>query len=192
MYRGAAQRAIDGRTGDIHLEKIPTPSLPGKNSIIDRSARIYPTAKITDNCECQIAFRCLIGDYAFISVSKLIMEEGAQIAPHAILSGGGTVIMRRHSCVGFGTQLITGTDTPEAEYMSEAGPPDKRKIIRGTITLGERAYVGSGAIVCVSKRDSQIIIGDRTVVGALTYIDRSLDKGLIVHPTQILQIKARV
>jgi len=159
--------------------------------------KVFKTAKIvrrfkTGPAEIEIGENCLIGDFAFIAVKKLEMEYGSQIAPHAILSGGGEVRLGMFSVVGFGTQLITGTDTPEGEYMCEAAPIEKRHVVRGKIVLEEGAYLGSGSIVCVTAENPEIFIGEDAVVGAFSYIDHSISPNMIVHPKQELIWRRRV
>jgi acetyltransferase-like isoleucine patch superfamily enzyme len=164
---------------------------------VGNGSHIYETAKIAQamrsgQCEIEIGDDCLVGDFVFIALRKLTMKHGSQIAPHAILSGGGEVEMGEYSAVGFGAQLITGTDTPEGEFMCEAAPPERRLVIRGRIILEDGAYVGSGAIICVRHPwDHEIVIGRRSVVGAMSYIDKSVPPDMIVHPKQELTMRRR-
>ena len=155
---------------------------------------IYSTAKIVqigDYSKFVINDKTIIGDYAFIALNEFYMHHGAQIAPHACLSGGGKIVMFSNSVVGFGAQLITGTDTPKGKFMCEAASDKERKVIRGSITLKPGAYVGSGAIICVSSKKQDIIIGHNSVVGAGTYLDESVPDNTIVHPVQNLLWSAR-
>ncbi len=159
---------------------------------VGQGSKIYETAKIVqEGQQIEIGENCLVGDFSFIAVKKLVMMDGSEIAPHAIISGGGEAIMGRYSIVDFGAHLITGTDTPSARFMSGAAPPEKRRIIRGSITLGEGSYVGSGSIVCVSRKCSHIKIGDYAVVGAMSYIDENVPPYTIVHSHQTKKIKER-
>lgn len=150
---------------------------------IDASSKIYETAKIViKDHEISIGKNCLIGDFAFVAARKLVMEEGSQISPHAIIGGGGEIHLGKFSVVGFGAILIPATDSPIAKYMCEARSENERQIIRGSIKLGEGAYVGSGAIICVSRKCPNIEIGDYAVIGALSYIDKSVPANTIIHP----------
>jgi len=151
---------------------------------IPLTSKIYPTAKVLsdENHILEMGENCFIGDHACVYARKLVMGNGSQINPHAIIGGGGTVILGEKSVVGFGAKLFPATDTPEGKYMCESAPDDERMVIRGSIELGEGAYVGAGAVICVSKRCPNIFIGDHAVIGALSYIDRSIVVGLIIHP----------
>lgn len=149
---------------------------------IGHGSKIYDTARVLEyNRVVEIGVDCIIGDLAFVAARKLVMEDGSQISPHAIIGGGGDVILGKYSVVGFGAMLLPATDSPSAKYMCEAAPLEDREIIRGSITLGEGAYVGAGAVICVSKKHPNITIGDYSVVGSLSYIDKSFPANIVVH-----------
>lgn len=153
---------------------------------------IYETAKITKETKTFLSTNNIIGDFVFVHLKDLTMCIGAQIAPHAMLSGGGTVFMGEYSVIGFGAHLITGTDTPKGKYMCEAAKPEERHVVRGKIILKKGAYIGSNAIICVTEEHPEITIGENSVIGAFSYIDRSILDNRIVHPKQTLVVKRRV
>jgi galactoside O-acetyltransferase len=160
--------------------------------IIGDGSKIYPTAKIVEEGrEIIIGRNCFIGDFAFVAARKLVMEDGSQISPHAIISGGGEVYLGKFSVIGFNAVLIPATDSPTAKYMCESKPEEERQIIRGSIRIGEGAYIGSGAVICVSKKSPNIEIGDYAVIGALSYIDKSIPPNTVVHPLIKYQTKVR-
>ena len=159
---------------------------------IGRRSKIYNTARVLkDDRFVQIGDDCMIGDLAFVAARKLVMDDGSQISPHAIIGGGGTVILGKYSVVGFRATLLPATDSTSAKYMCEAKSEEDRKIIRGSITLGEGAYVGVGAVICVSEKCPHIIIGDFSVVGALLYLDESIPSHTVVHPKKNHVVKRR-
>ena len=150
---------------------------------IGKGSKIYETAKIVEEGhEIIIGENCLIGDFAFVAARKLTMEDGSQISPHAIIGGGGEVRLGRFTVVGFGAMLLPATDSPSGKYMCDAKPEQERKIIRGSIVLEEGAYIGSGAVVCINAKHSDITVGKNAVVGALSYIDKSIPADTIIHP----------
>jgi len=144
--------------------------------------KIYEPVVILDDekHEVIIGKNCIIGQFAFIAARKLVMEDGVEICAHAILSGGGNITLGKYSTVTFGAKLIPSTFSTEGKYMND-NVPEKSKAIRGSITLGEGAYIGAGAVVCVSEKCPHIKIGDYAVVGALTYLDHSLPAHTIIH-----------
>ena len=163
---------------------------------VGEGTRIYETAKIatkfrTGEAEIDIGDNCLIGDFTFVAVRLLKMQYGSQIAPHAMLSGGGFVLMGKFSVVGFGAHLITGSDTVKGKYMCEAAPAEDRHIVRGGIILEEGAYLGANVVVCVTEKNPIIVIGAHSVVGAMSYIDKWVPPNTIIYPKQALITKPR-
>ncbi len=163
---------------------------------IGDGSKIYETAKIVDSgswgsAEIEIGKNCLICDFTFIGVKKLIMREGSQIGLYASIHGGGEVTLGKYSVVGYGVRLISGSDSTSAKYMCDAAQPSEREVLIGSITLGEGAYIGTGAVICVSKKCPDIEIGDFSVVGALSYIDSSVPNRTIIHPRKDYVIKKR-
>ena len=154
---------------------------------IHPKAKIFNTAKIVrQHHSIIVEADCTIGDFAFIAARNFWMMYGSQVGMHAVIGGGGDVVLKRFSVVGSNATLIPATESPKAEYMCEAGPPDGRKVIRGSICIGEKAYIGAGATICVSEDDPDIEIGDRVIIGAGSYIDKSIPNDRMVYPKQTL------
>lgn len=153
---------------------------------IDKTAKIWePTIILKSNRDIQIGANCRIGQFCFIAANKLVMEEGAEISPLAVLGGGGDIHMCRFSTVDYGAKLIPATFTTKGEYMNDAmAHIDESKVdtIRGSITLEEGAVVATNAVVTVSKKCKDVVIGKRSVVGALSFIDESVPPNTVVHP----------
>lgn len=150
---------------------------------VGAGTKIYTTAKIVEEGhEISIGQNCLIGDFAFIAARVLVMDDMSQISPHAVIVGGGEVRLGKCSVIGFGAILIPATDSPSGRFMCEAKPEEERDIVRGSITLGQGAYVGSGAVICISKKCPNIKIGENAIVGALSYIDESVAPNTITRP----------
>ena len=140
-----------------------------------------------DNHKIIIGNDCRIGQFSIISPRRLVMENGVEIANLVVLSGGGHIIIGKYSTISYGAKLIPATLTTRGEYMSDI-ISEKSEIIRGSIRIGEGAYIGAGAVICVSKKCPHIVIGDHAVIGALTYIDRSIPSNMIVHTKRELEM----
>jgi serine O-acetyltransferase len=161
---------------------------------IGEQTKIYEPTTILDGPEhdVQIGNKCAIGQYAFIAARKLVMEDGAEIGPGSIIGGGGDVTLREYSTLAYGVKLIPSTFTTAGEYMNDSifrNKPQSTNIIRGSIVIGKGAYIGSGAVVCISKTNLNINIGDFSVIGALTYIDKDVPSNTVVHANQVLNIR---
>ena len=135
---------------------------------------IYKTALITPETAVQLGKDAWIGDFAFVNLRKLTLGRGSQVNPFASLTGGGEVKIGDYSVIGYGVRVIAGTDTPRGKYMADRAPEHERKIVRGTIEIGSNCFIGANSVVCVSHMNPNIVIGDGTVIGALSYVDRSV------------------
>lgn len=159
---------------------------------VGKDSKIYETAKIVqEGHEITIGNNCLIGDFAFVAARKFTMEDGSQISPHAIIGGGGEVHLGKFAVVGFGAMLLSATDSPAAKYMCEAKSEEERRITRGSIKVEQGAYIGSGAVICVSEKHPKITIGKDAVIGALSYIDKSIPSNTIIHPAMKYHKRSR-
>lgn len=153
---------------------------------IHASAKIWqPTTILEANRKIDIGAHCRIGQFCFIAPRTLVMEEGAEISPLAVLGGGGDIYMCKYSVVDYGAKLIPATFTTEGEYMNDAimqEDASKVNIIRGSIKLEEGAVIATNAVVTVSKKCKNIVIGKNSVVGALSFIDESVPPNTIIYP----------
>lgn len=140
----------------------------------------------------QIGNNCVIGQFSFIAARKFIMEDGSEISPGCIIGGGGDVTLMESSTLAYGVKLIPATFTTKGEYMNDhIRGYESVDMIRGSIVIGKGAYIGSGAVICVSEKNLDIRIGDFAVIGALTYIDKDVPPDTIVHARQTLEQRRR-
>lgn len=132
-----------------------------------------------------------IGDYVFAYLKSLKMGRGSQINAFSSLTGYGIVEIGEYSVIAYGVRLITGTDSPRGRFVADAVPESNRHVIRGSIKIGKNCFIGSNAVVCVSERCKDIVIGDNAVIGSLTYVDKSLLPNTIILPKQEVKKKRR-
>lgn len=159
---------------------------------VGRGTVIYQPVTILDDAKhvVQIGNNCRIGQYTFIGARKFVMKEGAEICPCAVIAGGGDVTLNEFSTVNFHCTLIPSTFTTEGEFMNDV-VAEKTVSVRGSITVGKGAYIGSNAVICVSEKNPHIHIGDRAVIGAQSYVDHDVEANTIVHPKIIYDVKKR-
>ena len=158
----------------------------GRGTIIYQPVTILKDAKHI----VQIRNNCRIGQYTFIGARKFVMKEGAEICPCAVIAGGGDVTLNEFSTVNFHCTLIPSTFTTEGEFMNDV-VAEKTVSVRGSITVGKGAYIGSNAVICVSEKNPHIHIGDRAVIGAQSYVDHDVEASTIVHPKIVYDVKKR-
>lgn len=135
---------------------------------------IYKTAKVTPQTKLELAEDAWIGDFVFVHLERLFLGKGSQVGAFASLTGGGTVEVGEYTTIGNGVRVIAGTDSTEGGYMADKAPASERKIIRGTIRIGDGCFIGANSVICVSKDSRNLQIGDNAVVGALSYVDRNI------------------
>jgi UDP-3-O-[3-hydroxymyristoyl] glucosamine N-acyltransferase len=150
---------------------------------VGHGAIIYQPVSIVDDNKHRtvIGKNCRIGQFTFIGARNLTMKEGAEICPCVVIAGGGDVTLREFSTINFHCTLIPSTFTTDGEYMNDV-VPEKSISVRGSIDVGKGAYIGSNAVICVSKKHPHIHIGDHSVIGAMSYIDHNVEADTIVHP----------
>ena len=159
---------------------------------LGQGAIIYQPVSIVDDSRhiVDIGKNCRIGQFTFIGARNLTMKEGAEIGPCVVIAGGGNVIMREHSTVNYHCTIIPGTFATEGEYMNDV-VYDKSVSVEGSIEIVAGAYIGSNAVICVSKKNPHIRIGDNAVVGALSYVDHDVEANTILHPKISYVLKKR-
>jgi galactoside O-acetyltransferase len=160
---------------------------------IGSGAVLYQPVSIVDDDKhfIDIGKNCRIGQFTFVGARQFTMKEGAEICPCAVIAGGGDVTMKEFSTLNFHCTLIPSTFTTEGEYMNDV-VVEKSTAVHGSIEIGKGAYIGSNAVICVSKKNPHIRIGDHAVVGALSYIDHDVEANTIIHPKTVSVTKRRV
>lgn len=160
---------------------------------VGQGAIIYQPISIVDDAKhfVDIGENCRIGQFTFIGARNLIMKKGAEIGACVVIAGGGDVTMEEFSTVNFHSTLIPSTFTTDGQFMNDVAA-DKSVAVRGSIRIGKGAYIGSNAVVCVSKKNPNIRIGDHAVIGALSYIDHDIEANTIVRPRTTFEMKKRI
>jgi len=139
-----------------------------------RRGLVYESARISPKTIVELSEDAWIGDFVFVSLEKLTLGRGSQVNPFASLTGGGKVEIGDYSVIGYGVRMISGTDTPEGRYMADRAPARDRRIVRGTVRIGNNCFIGANSVITVSMKNPNINIEDNVVVGALSYVDESV------------------
>jgi acetyltransferase-like isoleucine patch superfamily enzyme len=113
-----------------------------------------------------------IGDFVLIAQSKFTMSKGAQINSGAKIVGNGDFHMGAYSTVSYNVVILTSSDF--GKVMNDYAKPEERLVVRGSVSLGDRVFVGAGATISVTPKEPHIMIGDDTIIMANSYVDRSL------------------
>jgi len=150
------------------------------NSNFDTSAMIYSGARFRVNMTLIMEEDTFIGTNAVILVPKLTMKKGSQINAGAIIAGKDEVVLEENVVISYSCVLLTATDSPEGKFMNDASPEKDRIIKRGPILLRRNCFIGSLSLIMPN-----VTIGENTVVGAQSYVAKSLEADLVRIPSQI-------
>jgi acetyltransferase-like isoleucine patch superfamily enzyme len=152
---------------------------------------VYRTAKITSDTTVELTDNSWIGDFVFVNLRKLTLGKGSQVNAFASLTGGGEVHIGDYSVIGYGVRIISGTDTPEGKYMADRAPPTDRRVVRGSVRIGDNCFIGANSVISVSLRNTAIDVGNNAVIGALSYVDRDVPAGAVGWGTPFQTKKQR-
>lgn len=131
---------------------------------------VYPTAKITSAQTLTLGRNVTIGDFTFVnSGKKTSIKDGSQINVHAVIAGGGELVIGKHVTISYGALILTGTDTPEGRFMVDSLPDEYRVIKRGKTSIGNNVFVGANTIIMPN-----VVIEEGVVVRAFSYVDKWL------------------
>ncbi len=138
-------------------------------SRISQLSRIFPTARIAENIELQLAESSFIGDFTLITVPQLILGKGAQVNSGTRIVGRKPVQIGKDTTISYGCTLITSSDSTEALYMNDAAPLSKRILREGPIGIGDKCFIGAHSVIMPGV---QLVEG--SVVRAFSYVNTSL------------------
>lgn len=153
----------------------------GKNVLISRKASIYSPEKI------EIGDNVRVDDFALLS-GTIIIGNYVHIAAYAALFSGEKIIeLKDYVGVSSRSTIYSQTDDYSGEYMTNPTVPDKYKNVKKQeVVLEKHALVGASCVVLPG-----VVIGEGTSVGAMSLINKSLDKWSIYAGVPCKKIKNR-
>jgi acetyltransferase-like isoleucine patch superfamily enzyme len=115
---------------------------------------------------------CGFGEGSSVYDSALIIGDvrvgrNTWIGPGVILDGSGGLEIGDNCSICAGVQVYTHNTVEWATSMGE------RAAVRAPVRIGSGCYIGPQSVVSMG-----VEIGDRTVVGALSLVNRSLPAGV--------------
>jgi acetyltransferase-like isoleucine patch superfamily enzyme len=126
-----------------------------------------------------------IGDYTFINVKLLKMGRNCYIHPFTAIIGGGELILGDNVSIGYHSLIATATDTwKTGKHMSSALPENMRTVVRGKIIMEDDVWIGPHTTITVSPKNSTITMGKGAVIGAYSYIDKSIPSNRVIVPNK--------
>ena len=158
----------------------------GKNCLIFDGAKI-------GNSEClEMEDDVTIHDFVMLNAGKsTFIGRGSQINAGTVIAGGGVLNIGRYVTIGYNCTILSGTDTPLGKFMCDSKQASERHIVRGTIDIADRAFIGSNSLICVSRKNRIIRIGEGAVIGAGSRIFKDVEPNMIIIPKQEFLVKER-
>jgi len=161
---------------------------------IGEGTQIFEPVTIVHREEISIGKNCSIGQFCFIGGKDITIMDEVEICPQVTISGHGKVTIGKGATICYGARIIPSTMDRKFKYMNDLvrhKSPNLSDVISGSITIGEGAYIGSNAVICISKKHPNIIIGDFAIVGALSYVGKSMPKATIIHQKNKNKLRRR-
>jgi len=135
-------------------------------------AQIYPLAKIVKPEVVEIGQGSMIDDFTFINGGKGIrIGRYVHIACTSCIIGGGELIVGDYVVIGYGSKLVTGTDTYHGgKRMSTALPQAQRNVVQGRIIIEKDAFIATNVVVHPNVR-----IGEGAIIGSNSLVLKDVE-----------------
>ena len=109
------------------------------------------------------------------------------ISSYGLLSAGDGIELEDFTTVSHGARIYSRSDDYSGEHMTNPTVPEEYLAIeRGPVFVRKHAIVGTGCVVM-----PDLTIGDGAAVGALAFVNSSLDEWAIYGGCPAKQIKPR-
>jgi dTDP-4-amino-4,6-dideoxy-D-glucose acyltransferase len=119
-----------------------------------------------------------LGDHVRIDPFCVLSATGGveigdyvHLGSHCTLSGGGRAVLEDFSCLSHGMKLFLSRDDFSGAAMTNASVPSGlRNVITGDVRIKRHVVVGAGSVIM-----PDVTIGEGCAVGALSFVEASLD-----------------
>jgi acetyltransferase-like isoleucine patch superfamily enzyme len=156
----------------------------GDDVKISRNAIFYGAAFIS------IADKSRIDDFSIISASSTgEVQIGAYVhlGANVNLFGNSGIKIGDYSGISPGTRLFSESDNFSGDFLTNPTiQRNLRNVKSGSIELEQHSIIGSNCVVLPG-----VIVGEGTAVGALSLVDKSLDKWGIYAGVPARRLKNR-
>jgi len=134
--------------------------------------KIYPMAKIVNLEMVEIGEGSMIDDFTFINGGNGVkIGRYVHIACSACIIGGGELIVDDYAVIGYGSKIVTGTDTYYGgKRMSTALPVEQRNVLLGKVVIEKDAFIATNVVVHPNVR-----IGEGAVIGSNSLVLKDVE-----------------
>ena len=150
--------------------------------------RIYPLAKIAFPHVVELDDYCRIRDFVFMFGGMGVrIGKYTDMQPHAVIWGGGAIVIGDRVSVGPGTVLLTGVyGYKEGLKMVDGLPEGSTEALYGKLTIEDDVYIGAN---CTLMPD--ITIGEGAVIGAGSFVNKDVEPWTVVAGSPARKISIR-
>jgi galactoside O-acetyltransferase len=143
----------------------------------DRKSFIGEMSKIVNEKNLETGKNIGIDDFVLLNAGKKTkIGDNSCIHSGSRVIGGGSLVIGNNAVVTYNCVLVTGY--PEVtSHMSSRIPVEQKDTVRGTIVIGDEAFVGSNSVI---MPDTQI--GEGAVVAAMSYVDSDVPDWTVRYP----------
>lgn len=138
---------------------------------LGRNVLIHPTVVLVDCSAISIGDHVRIDPFCVLSAKQIEIGSYVGIASHSALLGRARVVMEDFSNTAPSAKILTSSDDFLGQSLVGASVPEVfRGAHHGDIVIRRHGIVGAGSVVLPG-----VTIGEGSVVGALSFVNRSLE-----------------
>ena len=118
--------------------------------------------------------------------ASAVVAPSARLAPGAVVMQGA--IVANEAGIGLGGLLNTGSILEHEAQLGDFGSLAPRAVTGGRVRIGARTAISIGAVI-----KHGLTIGDDTVIGGSSYVDRDIESEVVAYgvPARVVRVRAR-
>jgi len=118
--------------------------------------------------------------------ASAVIAPSARLAPGVVVMQGA--IVANEAGIGLGGLLNTGSILEHEARLGDFGSLAPRSVTGGRVRIGARTAISIGAAI-----KHGLTIGDDTVIGGSSYVDRDIESGVVAYgvPARVVRRRSR-
>lgn len=155
----------------------------GNGVYISRKASVYGADKISIGNNVRIDDFCILS----ASVGRLTIGSNIHIACYSAIIGAGVITLNDYCNISSRVSIYSSSDDYSGEYMTNPLIPKAFTNVNDSpVDIGKHVIIGCGTVILPG-----VTIGDGCAVGALSFVNRSLNSWGVYAGQPAKYVKAR-